>query len=221
MRRSGILFRDRRDAGEKLVPLLAVLGLTDPIVYALLRGGAAVAAPIAEALHASLIPFLVRKLGVPWQPELALGALAEGAAEPTLNPDVIAACGLSEADIALAQSRAEQEMRHREAIYLAGLHRPDPRGRAAILVDDGLATGASARAALRALRERGATPLILAVPVAPADAIAGMTVECDRLVCAEIHPLRFGIGGCYADFHQLDDTEVLALLRAAAGKDSP
>lgn len=221
MRRSGSLFRDRRDAGEKLVPLLAVLGLTDPIVYALLRGGAAVAAPIAEALHAPLIPFLVRKLGVPWQPELALGALAEGAAEPILNPDVIAACGLSGADIALARSRAEQEMRHREAIYLEGLHRPDPQGRAAILVDDGLATGASARAALRALRERGAAPLILAVPVAPADAIAGMRVECDRLVCAESHPLRFGIGGCYADFHQLDDTEVLALLRAAAGKDSP
>jgi predicted phosphoribosyltransferase len=210
MRRSGSLFRDRRDAGEKLVPLLAALGLKAPIVYALLRGGAAVAAPIAEALH-----------GVPGQPELALGALAEGAAEPTLNPDVIAACDVSEADIAAALAQAEQELRRREATYLAGLQRPDPRGRAAILVDDGLATGATARAALRALRARGAAPLTLAVPVAPADAIAAMAVECDRLICAETHPLRFGIGGCYDDFHQLDDTEVLALLRAAAGKESP
>jgi predicted phosphoribosyltransferase len=221
MRRSGSLFRDRRDAGEKLVPLLAALGLKAPIVYALLRGGAAVAAPIAEALHAPLMPFLVRKLGVPGQPELALGALAEGAAEPTLNPDVIAACDVSEADIAAALAQAEQELRRREATYLAGLQRPDPRGRAAILVDDGLATGATARAALRALRARGAAPLTLAVPVAPADAIAAMAVECDRLICAETHPLRFGIGGCYDDFHQLDDTEVLALLRAAAGKESP
>ncbi|MEO3471654.1 phosphoribosyltransferase family protein [Roseomonas sp. CAU 1739] len=221
MRRSGILFPDRRDAGQRLVPLLAGLGLRDPIVYGLLRGGAAVAAPIAKALHAPLIPFLVRKLGVPWHAELALGALAEGTAEPLLNADIIAACGLTEADIATARARAEQELRRRQAMYLTDFDRPNPEGRSAILVDDGLATGASARAALRALRQQGATPLILAIPVAPADSIAALQAECDRIVCAEVSEIPFGIGGCYADFHQLEDEEVLALLLAASRKDQP
>ena len=220
MRRSGTLFQDRRSAGLRLVPLLAALSLKDPIVYALLRGGAAVAAPIAEALGAPLVPFLVRKLGVPWQPELAFGALAEGAAQPLLNADVMRACGLTEADIAITQAREEQELRRRQSLYLAGLDRPEPRGRAAILVDDGLATGASARAALRELRRQGASPLILAIPVAPADAMADLQGDCDRIVCAETCDIPFGIGGCYGDFHQLEDEEVLALLRASSRKDT-
>lgn len=221
MRWSGTLFRDRREAGERLVAPLRALGLSAPIVYALLRGGAGVAAPVAQALHAPLLPFLVRKLGVPWHPELAFGALAEGAAEPLLNPEIVTACNLSAADIAAVRGREEAELRRRQAIYLAGRDRPDPRGRAAILVDDGLATGASARAALRALRSLGASPLILAVPVAPADSIAALEGECDRVVCAEVSDIPAGIGGCYADFHQLEDDEVLALLRGGAGKDSP
>lgn len=216
-----MLFRDRREAGERLVPRLRDLALHAPIVYALLRGGAAVAAPVAEALHAPLLPFLVRKLGVPWHPELAFGALAEGATEPLLNPEIVAACNLSAADIAAVRMREEAELRRRQAIYLAGRDRPDPRGRAAILVDDGLATGASARAALRALRGLGAAPLILAVPVAPADSIAAIEDECDRVVCAEVSDIPAGIGGCYGDFHQLEDDEVLALLGGTAGKDSP
>ncbi len=217
--RSAILFQDRRAAGQRLVQPLRDLQLRDPIVYGLLRGGAAVAAPIAEALHAPLMPFLVRKLGVPWNPELAFGALAEGTAEPVLNPAIVTACGLAPADIARVRVQEEQELRRRTALYLAGLHRPDPRGRAAILVDDGLATGASARAALRSLRHQGAGPLILAVPVAPAESIADVQAECDRIVCAEIHDIPFGIGGCYADFHQLEDAEVLALLRANPAKE--
>lgn len=221
MRWSDPLFRDRREAGERLVAPLRALGLSAPIVYALLRGGAGVAAPVAQALHAPLLPFLVRKLGVPWHPELAFGALAEGVAEPLLNPEIVTACNLSAADIAAVRGREEAELRRRQAIYLAGRDRPDPRGRAAILVDDGLATGASARAALRALRSLGASPLILAVPVAPADSIAALEGECDRVVCAEVSDIPAGIGGCYADFHQLEDDEVLALLRGGAGKDSP
>lgn len=219
MRRSGTLFRDRREAGQRLLPLLAELGLKDPIVHALLRGGVAVAAPIAEGLHAPLMPFIVRKLGVPWQPELAFGALAEGAPDPVLNDDIVTACRLSDRDIAAVRAREEAELRRRQALYLAGRDRSDPRGRPAILVDDGLATGASARAALRALRHQGATPLILAVPVAPAGGIAALQDDCDRIVCAEVSDIPFGIGGCYGDFHQLEDEEVLALLRGAAGKD--
>lgn len=218
---SASLFQGRRDAGQRLVPLLRDLGLRDPIVYALLRGGAAVAAPVAEGLGAPLMPFVVRKLGVPWNPELAFGALAEGAAEPVLNPEIIAACALTGAQVAAVRVREEQELHRRQALYLAGCDRPDPRGRAAILVDDGLATGASARAALRSLRQQGADPLILAIPVAPADSIAALQGECDRVVCAEVRDIPFGIGGCYADFHQLEDAEVLALLRASAGKEPP
>lgn len=217
MRWDATFFRDRREAGERLVPPLRALALRDPIVYALLRGGAAVAAPIAAALGAPLEPFLVRKLGVPWHEELAFGALAEGEPDAVLNPDIVAACRLTEADIARVRAEQERELARRQAVYLRGRRRADPAGRAAILVDDGLATGASARAALRALRRQGASPLILAVPVAPQDSIDALAPACDRVVCAEISEIPRGIGGCYEDFHQLEDEEVLALLDAAKG----
>jgi len=214
------LFRDRQDAGQRLLPLLRPLGLTAPLVYGLLRGGLAVAAPVAKGLHVPLLPFLVRKLGVPWEPELGFGALSEGSDTPVLNDDIVAQCGLSPADIAAVRDREAKELARRRAVYVAGLERPDPRGRAAILVDDGLATGISARAALRSLRAQGAAPLILAVPLAPPDAIDDLTGECDRILCAEVLPIPRGIGGCYDDFHQLTDAEVLALLRSAA-KETP
>lgn len=213
------LFRDRREAGQRLVPLLRDLGLRQPIVYALLRGGAAVAVPVAAALGVPLQPFLVRKLGVPWHPELAFGALAEGEAAPVLNDDIVSACGLDAGRIAEVQEAQSRELARRQAIYLRGRTRPDPRGRAAILVDDGLATGASARAALRALRRQGAAPLVLAIPVAPQEGIDALAAEADRIVCAEIRDIPQGIGGCYADFHQLDDDEVLALLHP--GQEGP
>lgn len=218
--RRGLLFRSRREAGQRLVPLLKALDLRDPLIYGLLRGGIAVAAPVAKELKAPLLPFLVRKLGVPWHPELGFGALAEGSDEPVLDRDIVAECGLSPADIAEVRSREAREMERRQSVYLAGRQRPDPRERAAILVDDGLATGVSARAALRSLRARGAAPLILAVPVGPASAIAALEGECDRVVCAEVSNIPSGIGGCYDDFHQLEDEEVLAVLRDAA-KEAP
>jgi len=217
MPRAAPVFRDRRDAGQRLVPMLLQLGLDRPIVFALLRGGAAVAAPIARALDVPLEPFLVRKLGVPWHEELAFGALAEGMDAPVLNPEIVAACGLTSTDIARIQAAEARELERRRAVYLRGRARPDPRGRAAILVDDGLATGASARAALRALRAQGATPVVLAVPVAPQESIDALSAEADRIVCAEISAIPRGIGGCYDDFHQLTDGEVLALLDAAPG----
>lgn len=221
MGRGAALFRDRREAGERLVPLLRGLGLERPIVYALLRGGAAVAAPIAAGLGAALQPFLVRKLGVPWHPELAFGALAEGESEPVLNRDIVAACAIAASDMARVLAEQQRELARRQAVYLRGAQRPDPRGRAAILVDDGLATGASARAALCALRRQGAAPLILAIPVAPQDSIDALAGEADRIICAEISDIPRGIGGCYLDFHQLEDEEVLALLAAAQGTPMP
>jgi predicted phosphoribosyltransferase len=221
MPRGPTLFRDRREAGQRLVPLLRDLVLDRPIVHALLRGGAAVARPVAEALHAPLEPILVRKLGVPWHEELAFGALAEGAEAPVLNADIVAIAGLSPDDIARVQAAQARELARRRAVYLHGRARPDPRGRAAILVDDGLATGASARAALRALRAQGATPIILAIPVAPQESIDALAPEADRIVCAEISSIPRGIGGCYQDFHQLEDAEVLALLDANPGPEAP
>jgi len=215
------LFRDRRAAGERLVPLLRGLDLQRPIVFALLRGGAAVAAPIAAALDAPLEPFLVRKLGVPRQPELAFGALAEGGDTPVLNPDIIRECGITPERIARVQQEQARELARRQAVYLRGRARPDRHGRPAILVDDGLATGATARAALRALRRQGATPLILAIPVAPQEAIDTLAAEADRIVCAEIRDIPHGVGGCYDDFHQLNDEEVLALLDAGQGGATP
>lgn len=217
MPRGTPLFRDRREAGERLAAHLRDLRLDRPIVYALLRGGAAVAAPVARALGAPLEPFLVRKLGVPWHEELAFGAQAEGSEAPVLNAEIVAACGLTPADIARVQATQARELDRRRAVYLRGRARPDPRGRPAILVDDGLATGATARAALRALRARGAAPLVLAVPVAPQESIDALAAEADRIVCAEVSAIPRGIGGCYADFHQLEDDEVLALLDAAEG----
>lgn len=221
MRRGGTFFRDRREAGECLVPPLRALGLRDPVVLALLRGGAAVAAPIAAALGAPLEPFLVRKLGVPWQEELAFGALAEGGEAPLLNPGIVAACGVTAADIARVQAREEGELARRQAVYLRGRSRVPLAGRAAVLVDDGLATGATARAALRALRRQGAAPLVLAVPVAPQDSIDAVAPDCDRVVCAMVSDIPRGVGGCYEDFHQMEDEEVLALLDAAEGTARP
>jgi predicted phosphoribosyltransferase len=198
--------------------LLRGLSLQRPIVYALLRGGAAVAAPIAEALRVPLEPFLVRKLGVPWHEELAFGALAEGDPEPVLNPDIVEACNLSSDDISRVRVEQSRELARRQAVYLRGRTRPDPHGRAVILVDDGLATGASARAALRSLRRQGAAPLILAIPVAPQASIDALVPEADRIFCAEISEIPRGIGGCYDDFHQLEDDEVLALLESKQGR---
>lgn len=215
------LFRDRRQAGERLLPLVLGLGLQRPIVFALLRGGAAVAAPVAQALGTAVEPFLVRKLGVPGQEELAFGALAEGDPAPVLNADIVAALGLDEAEIARVLAVQSRELARRQAVYLRGRVRPDPRGRPAILVDDGLATGASARAALRSLRRQGASPLILAVPVAPQSSIDALAPEADRILCAEVSEIPRGIGGCYDDFHQLEDDEVLALLDASHRRAAP
>lgn len=215
MTRRAPFFRDRREGGERLVPLLRELHLAGPVVYALLRGGVAVAVPIAAALGAPLQPFLVRKLGVPGHEELAFGALAEGGTDPVLNARIVAACGLSAADMADVLAREASELARRQAVYLAGRDRADPAGRPAILVDDGLATGATARAAARALRRLGPSSLILAVPVAPRESIDALAPEVDRIVCAEVSDIPRGVGGCYEDFHQLDDAEVLALLDAA------
>ena len=211
-------FADRAEAGALLAERIAALGLKDPVVFALPRGGVPVAAVVADRLGAPLDLVLVRKLGAPGQPELALGAVTDGEApEMVLNEDIVAATGAAPAFLAAVRAAALAEIARRRGIYLPGRRRPDPRGRAAVVVDDGLATGATARVALRALRRRGAAPLVLAVPIAPPETLAALAAEADAIICLHEAAIPFGIGAFYADFHQLSDAEVVRLLGPPRG----
>lgn len=216
MRDDGIPFADRVAAGRALGSRLAALGLADPVVLALPRGGVPVGLEVARALNAPLDLLLVRKIGVPWQPELAVGAVMDGA-EPVLviEPHVQAEAGI---DPQYVEQRALQELKEierRRALYLAQ-RTPEPvAGRTAIVVDDGIATGTTMRAALRGLRKRRPARLVLAVPVAPPETIDSLRGEVDDVVCLA-QPEPFGaIGYFYLDFHQLSDDEVIALMRQA------
>lgn len=217
-------FPDRETAGELLAERLRGRRWpAPPVVLALPRGGVPVAAPVARALGAPLDLVLVRKIGVPWQPELAVAAVVDGA-EPQLvvDEDVRAATGIGRDEIAQAARRELAEIERRRQVYLGGRASVPVEGRTAIVVDDGIATGTSVRAALKALRARRPAALVLAVPVAPPEAIAQLEDEVDELVCLS-QPVPFhAIGLHYVDFHQLEDAEVLALLgppAPAAGSD--
>jgi len=209
-------FRNRAEAGRCLAPLLAARGFAAPVVYGLPRGGVPVAIPIAEALGAPFDLILVRKLGVPWQPELGFGALAEGLDQPLINQEVVAHAGLTEEAMAPVIAREKAELARRAALYLAGRKRTTPKGRIAILVDDGLATGFTARAALQALRKRGAARLVLAVPVAAPESVVALKDVADEIIAVENEEFHGGISASYDDFHQLSDTEMLALLAPAS-----
>jgi predicted phosphoribosyltransferase len=171
-----------------------------------------VALPIAKALGAPLDFLLVRKLGVPWQPELGFGAIAEGLEEPLLNQEIIAHTGLNTDMIAPVLAVEKQELARRAVLYLKGRKRLDPKGRNVILVDDGFATGFTARAALQALRQRGAARLILAVPVAASESIAALKDAADEIIAVETEDFHGGISASYADFHQISDAEMLGML---------
>lgn len=208
-------FADRAEAGRELAKRLKALALDDPIVLSMPRGGVPVAAEIAVALNAPLDLVLVRKIGVPYQRELAIAAVVDGGEpEVVVNDDVAALAGISE-DYIAAQTRIElAEIERRRAAYLAGRPRLPLDGRNLILVDDGLATGASVRAAVAALRRKAPASLTLAVPVGPHDTVAALRRKVDRLVCL-IEPEPFhAIGLHYDDFHQVPDEEVVRLIRA-------
>ncbi len=209
-------FKDRQEAGALLAQKLANHALKDPIIYALPRGGVPVAAAIAAALSASLDLILVRKLGAPIQPELAIGAIVEGPPPlRVLNEGIAARTGASAEYIEWACQQALAEIERRRQCYLGERRRPDPRGRDAIVVDDGIATGATAIAALRALRAQGAAKILLAIPVAPADALSRLRLEADEVVCL-LAPLDFAsLSDFYLEFPQLEDDEVIRALAAA------
>jgi predicted phosphoribosyltransferase len=206
-------FLDRAEAGRKLARALASYKDQSPVVLALPRGGLPVGAEIAAALKAPLDIVLVRKVGVPYQPELAMGAVVDGGEPITVrNEDVISAAGVSEREFKAACSRELVEIERRRRLFLGDRRRAEIAGHTAIVTDDGVATGATARAALRAIRKRGPKTLVLAVPVAASDTIAELRSEVDALVCLEA-PHRFGaVGSFYADFRQVEDEEVNAIL---------
>jgi putative phosphoribosyl transferase len=218
----GPRFTGRTEAGRLLAARIVALRLRNPVVYALPRGGVPVAAEVADALHAPLDLVLVRKIGAPGQPELALGAVVDGdAPETVLNPEIMEVTGATDAFIEAARQRELGEIERRRLRYLAGHPRIDPAGREAVVVDDGIATGATARAALHALRRRGAARLVLATPVAPAETLKALRDEADEIVCLFQPAPFFGIGAFYRDFHQLADDEVIGLLAARSRPPMP
>ena len=210
-------FRDRNDAGRQLAEKLQHLKERNPVVLALPRGGVPVGFEIAQALEAPLDLVLVRKIGVPWQPELALGAVTDGD-----DPDVfidrhlVAELEIPEDYITAETARQIEELERRRLVYRAGRVPLDIAGRAAIVVDDGIATGATMRVALQATRRRNPTWLVLAAPVAAPDTLARLRPEADEVVCVETPAGLGAIGYYYRDFHQVSDAEVTEILARAA-----
>ena len=210
-------FRDRSDAGRQLASRLLPLRGTDVVVLGLPRGGVAVAAEVAWALDAPLDVILVRKLGVPSQPELGMGAIGEEGAR-VINADVVRYAQVSEADIRAVERRERAELERRIKRYRGDTPREPLAGRTAILVDDGIATGSTARAACQVARALGASRVVLAVPVAPPSARTTLADAIDELICLETPGRFLAIGEWYEDFSQTRDEEVVSLLRAARAR---
>ena len=210
-----MLLRDRREAGRRLADhLLEYRGRPDVLVLGLPRGGVPVAFEVARALHAPLDVLVVRKLGLPGHEELAVGAIASGGIL-VLNPEFIEPLGVPMAFIRSAAAREQAELKRRERLFRDGRSAADPAGRTVILVDDGLATGATMRAAIKALRERNAAAIVVAVPVALESTCRELEPLADRVVCL-IRPRSFGaVGEWYLDFGQTSDPEVRTLLDEA------
>lgn len=209
-------FEDRADAGRQLAQALSrYSGRPDALVFALPRGGVPVGFEVAAALDLPLDVFVVRKLGVPGQEELAMGAIASGGVE-VLNDDVVDSLRIPDPVIRSVARRERAELERREREYRGSHPAPDPRGQTVILVDDGLATGSSMRAAVAALRLQRAARIVVAVPVAAADTCIRLLPEVDELVCLKT-PAYFGaVGEWYLDFSQTSDREVCDLLSRAA-----
>ncbi len=216
-----IVFRDRYDAGDRLVERLGRYSKRDDaVVLALPRGGVPVAYEIATKLELPLDVFSVRKLGVPGHEELAMGAIGSGGAY-YLNMPVLRALHVSTDEVRDVVAREQRELERRDHLYRDSRPRPEIRGKIAILVDDGLATGASMHAAIAALRHRDPAKIVVAVPVAPAESCEELRGEVDEVVCYQT-PYPFdAVGIWYEDFSQTTDEEVRSLLNSAAERMFP
>lgn len=207
-----MLFRDRRDAGRRLADrLLAYQGRDDVVVLGLPRGGIPVAYEVARRLGARLDVFVVRKLGVPGQEELAMGAIASGGVR-VVNEEVVSALMLPSRVLDAAAARESSELERREQLYRGDRDPLDVRGRVVVLVDDGLATGSTMRAAVKALRQMGPRRVVVAVPVAASSTCMEFQAEVDELVCGETPEPFLAVGRFYDDFEQTSDDEVRTLL---------
>lgn len=207
-------FKNRVDAGRKLAKALSDYKRQQPVILALPRGGVLVAAEIAAAFNAPLDLVLVRKIGVPFQPELAMGAVVDGGTPIIVrNDDVIEAAQIDEATFEAVCEKELAEIERRRQRYLGDRERAEISAHIAIVVDDGIATGATTRAALRATRLRNPSKLVLAVPVAPTQSLADLGKEVDDIVCLEDHRIFGAIGAYYADFTQVSDETVVEVLK--------
>ena len=206
-----VRFADRHEAGRRLAAALERFRAEHPVVVAIPRGGVAVAAEVAGALEAPLDVIVVRKIGAPWQPEYAIGAVAEGGVRIIAEGDTeVLEVGAGELEARIA--KAERELAERSERYRGQRAPIDVTGRTVLLVDDGLATGRTAMAAARALRRRGAARVVLAVPVAAAQSVREVKPSVDEVVALQTPPDLLAVGFWYRDFSQTTDDEVTALL---------
>jgi putative phosphoribosyl transferase len=213
-------FLDRSDAGRRLANRMLQLRGEDVVVLALPRGGVPVAAEVARALGAPLDVIVVRKLGVPVQPELGMGAIGEGDVR-IINPEVVAITHVTDAEIAAVEGRERAELDRRARRFRGDRPRTPLAGRTAIIIDDGIATGSTARAACQVARAQGAARVVLAVPVAPPSACSALAADADEVICLETPGHFMAIGEWYQDFSQTSDREVVSLLQRAAAERGP
>jgi predicted phosphoribosyltransferase len=206
------IFRDRRHAGRVLADELTAYRSTDGVlVLGLARGGVPVAWEVAATLRAQLDVFMVRKLGVPQWPELAMGALASGGGV-VMNDNVLTSLNISDEQVRAVIDRESAELTRREQAYRGDRPLADPHGRTVVVVDDGIATGASMLAAVRALRTRGPDSVVVAVPVGAASVCELLAQEADELICATMPNDFEAVGQVFVDFHQVSDDEVREML---------
>lgn len=214
-------FKNREVAGKALAEAVAAKSLPDPVVLALPRGGVPVAAEVARVLNAPLDLVMVQKIGVPWQPELAAAAVIDGKdAQIVLNEEVCAEANISRSYIDEMAKEELEEIERRAKLYLKDRPRVPIAGRSAIVVDDGIATGTTIRAVIKALRFKKPRLIVLAVPVAPKEAVAALRAEADDIICLETPEPFFGLSLHYADFHQVSDEEVISILEAQKAQEA-
>jgi putative phosphoribosyl transferase len=211
-----MIFTNRTEAGQELARhLTKYMSRKDVIVLGLPRGGVPVAFEVATALGAPLDVFVLRKLGVPGHEELAFGAIASGGVR-VLDPEIVEGLGISDLDIELVTAVEKEELKRRERVYRGSRPRLDVKEKTVILVDDGIATGSSMRAAIRAVRQMEPARIVVATPVAPASTCNDLKIEVDELVCVGMPESFFGVGQFYRDFSQVSDEEVNELLDRAS-----
>jgi putative phosphoribosyl transferase len=214
------IFANRRDAGRQLAARVRSLPIEAPVVLGLPRGGVPVAFEVARALKAPLDVIVVRKLGVPFQPELAMGALGEDGVR-VLNEHVLRAAHVQPEELEQAERRELAAVRARALRFRGARERLSLTGRNVVIVDDGIATGSTVRAALQVARVQGARHITLAVPVAPTDTLASLTSLADEIVCLQSPEPFYAVGQFYADFSQTTDDDVVRLLHEAHGREHP